>query len=186
MVRFWNRRKRSSGSFGVLREEEQEEQQKTAVLLLGFFFLLVFFEWKKTVCFRTRRTPERQVCPEQQSGSPQGVFQKNPKRRTATSFSVVLSGSSALCFFSKDGASCFRRIPKEEPLLLLEFFLKKGSRFSNEPLLVVFRQSWILNRVDITQLVRVSDCDSESTGSSPVICPKKWVFLDIHTKAECS
>ena len=27
--------------------------------------------------------------------------------------------------------------------------------------------------MDITQLVRVSDCDSESTGSSPVICPKK-------------
>ena len=50
----------------------------------------------------------------------------------------------------------------------------------NEPLLVVLRQNWILYRVDITQLVRVSDCDSESTGSSPVICPKKWVFLDIH------
>ena len=49
--------------------------------------------------------------------------------------------------------------------------------------------------MDITQLVRVSDCDSESTGSSPVICPKKsflgpekilTTLFFLHTKEKTS
>ena len=126
------------------------------------------FLWKTGVCFRATNNVVRCVSEE--------ALLSGPRRTAPRVLGVLLLEVlfAVALWFLWGSSSAALLAPRRKGVV------QDALRFRNEPLLLVFRQSWILNRVDITQLVRVSDCDSESTGSSPVICPKNWVFFDIH------
>ena len=135
MVRFWNKRRSRKQRFlgflsgsnkpfffwdGVFQNKKNNRKQR----FLGFFFILGFFEWKKTVCFRTRRTPERQIA-------------------AANNRAAALKVCFRRTLLQKKNRSSFLKLHHKRGLLFLNrrttssLFLVEYKSVRNEPLFVV-------------------------------------------------